>query len=64
MKGSKSGLGIGDWGWPLTKKGALPSLVGGLVPGGRMLVIEGASHSHHLEQPGPYLAAVRDFLRE
>jgi proline iminopeptidase len=33
-----------------------------LIPGARMVTIEDASHSHHLEQPELYLSTVRKFL--
>lgn len=33
------------------------------VPGSDLVVFEGASHSHHLEETEAYLAAVREFLR-
>ena len=32
------------------------------LPGSEMVVIEGASHTHHLEKPEVYLKTVRDFL--
>jgi len=32
------------------------------TPGAGLIVFAGASHQHHLEQPEPYLAAVRRFL--
>lgn len=32
------------------------------IPGARLVVIEDASHSHHLEQPARYLEAVEAFL--
>ncbi|MDD4568416.1 MAG: proline iminopeptidase-family hydrolase [Methanoculleus chikugoensis] len=34
-----------------------------LVPGSEFEVFKGASHSHHLEETGAYLTAVREFLR-
>lgn len=34
----------------------------GLIHDARMLVLEEASHEHHLERPDTYLAAVRNFL--
>lgn len=33
------------------------------LPGAEFAVFEDASHSHHIEKPAEYLAAVRDFLR-
>ncbi len=33
------------------------------TPGAEMVVLEGASHVHHLEAPEKFLAAVRSFLR-
>ncbi|KAF5072911.1 Proline iminopeptidase [anaerobic digester metagenome] len=33
-----------------------------LVPGSKLAVFKGASHSHHLEEADAYLAAVREFL--
>ena len=33
------------------------------LPGSEMVVLEDASHEHHLEKPDEYLAIVRDFLR-
>ena len=33
------------------------------LPGSEMVVIEDASHEHHLEKPQEYLELVRDFLR-
>jgi proline iminopeptidase len=33
------------------------------LPGSEVLVLEGASHEHHLEKPQEYLEAVRAFLR-
>lgn len=35
-----------------------------LTPGAEMLVLEGASHVHHLEAQEPFLKAVRIFLRK
>lgn len=32
------------------------------IPGARLVVIEDASHSHHLEQPEVYLEAVEEFM--
>ncbi|HSQ03095.1 MAG TPA: proline iminopeptidase-family hydrolase [Burkholderiales bacterium] len=32
------------------------------LPGSEVVVIEGASHTHHLEKPDAFLKAVRDFL--
>ncbi len=34
------------------------------LPGSKVLVIEDASHEHHLEKPKEYLQAVRDFLHD
>ena len=45
---------------------ARPETVAGFseqVPGARLEIFEDASHSHHLEQPDQYLAAVRNFIR-
>jgi proline-specific peptidase len=36
----------------------------GKLPGSRFIVIEDASHEHHLEKPEEYLLAVRKFLNE
>ena len=33
------------------------------LPGSEMVVLEDASHEHHLERPDEYLAVVRDFLQ-
>ena len=33
------------------------------LPGSEMVVLEDASHEHHLEKPDEYLAVVRDFLK-
>jgi pimeloyl-ACP methyl ester carboxylesterase len=33
------------------------------LPRGEMAVLPNASHCHHLEQPGLFLAIVREFLR-
>lgn len=33
-----------------------------LIPSARLVMLEDASHEHHLEQPGRYLAAVRRFF--
>ena len=33
------------------------------LPGSEMVVLEDASHEHHLEKPDEYLAIVRDFLQ-
>lgn len=33
------------------------------LPGSELLILEHASHQHHLEKPEEYLSAVRDFLR-
>lgn len=33
-----------------------------MLPGSELAVLQGASHEHHLEQPGLYLDRVRDFL--
>jgi proline iminopeptidase len=35
----------------------------GLVPGSELVVFEGASHGHHLEETDAYLATVREFMR-
>ncbi|KHK01418.1 hypothetical protein NY78_3172 [Desulfovibrio sp. TomC] len=32
------------------------------IPGARLVVIEDASHSHHLEQPEVYLEALAGFM--
>lgn len=34
------------------------------IPGAQLAVLEDASHSHHLEQPGQYFTAVRNFLTQ
>lgn len=44
---------------------ARPATVAGfakLVPGSRMAMFEGTSHSHHLEAPERYIATLREFL--
>jgi proline iminopeptidase len=34
-----------------------------LVPGAELVVFEHSSHLPHLEEPEPYLQALRDFVR-
>jgi pimeloyl-ACP methyl ester carboxylesterase len=45
-----------------TVPAVLAEQAAGLIPSARAVILQDAGHMAHIDQPGPWITAVRDFL--